>query len=78
MLVVQIVDAYWPRTVCAQAAESFFRQVKEGTVSATLNTDQKKLRASQTPLPPCYAPQATSTLTQQANFHYNPNQKAKR
>ena len=78
MLVVQIVDAYWPRTVCAQAAEAFFRQVKEGTVSATLNTDQKKLRASQTPLPPCYAPQATSTLTQQANFHYNPNQKAKR
>ena len=29
MLVVQVVDAYWPRTVCAQAAEAFFRQVEE-------------------------------------------------
>lgn len=29
MLVVQVVDAYWPRTVCALAAEAFFRQVEE-------------------------------------------------
>ncbi len=38
MLVVQLVDAYWPRAICAQAADAFFRQVEEDSESATLDT----------------------------------------